>query len=87
MTAFPLSQAKIEELNRLLEDVGKELESVVNQAQEINKRRMEKMLEKKQVEKEVREMKMKQRRIKTSIEEQSREKSALQQKMDDLIIM
>lgn len=75
----------MEELNKCLESVSSELEGVVREAGEINRRRMDKSLEKKRVEKEVREMKVKQRRVKSSIEEQSREKSALQQKMEDLV--
>ena len=80
-----LSQAKVEELTKCLETVNGKLESVVREAGEINKRRTDKTLEKKRVEKEVREMKVKQRRVRSSIEEQSREKSALQQKMEDLV--
>lgn len=75
----------MEELTKCLGSVNGELESVVREAGEINKRRTDKTLEKKRVEKAVREMKVKQRRGKSSIEEQSREKSALQQKMEDLV--
>ena len=80
-------QAKIGELDGLLEGVASELEGVVREGEEIKIRRVEKTVEKKRVEKAVKELKLKQRRVKASIEEQSREKAALQQKMEDLVKM
>ena len=80
-------QAKIGELDNLLEAVGGELEAVVKEGQEIKIRRAEKTVEKKTVEREVKEVRVRQRRVKASIEEQSREKAALQQKMEDLVKM
>lgn len=73
------------ELDGLCEAVGRELEEVVKEAQEVSRRRTEKMVERKRVEREVKELRMKQRRTRTAIEDQSREKAALQQKMEDLV--
>ena len=75
------------ELDSLCEEVGKELEEVMKEAQTVGHRRVEKMAERKRVEKEVREVKVKQRRTRSAIEDQSREKAALQQKMEDLITL
>ena len=80
-------QAKIGELDELFEGVASELEGVVREGEEIKIRRAEKTLEKKRVEKEVKEVRVKQRRARTSIEAESREKAALQQKMEDLVKM
>ena len=59
----------------------------MREGQEIKDRRAGKTLEKKRVEKEVKDVRVKQRRLRASIEEQSREKAALQQKMEDLVKM
>ena len=67
--------------------VGKELEEVVREAQEVSQRRTEKTLERKRVEREVRDVKLRQRTTRGAIEDQSREKAALQQKMEDLIAL
>ena len=75
------------ELDSLCEEVGKELEEVMKEAQAVGHRRVEKMAERKRVEKEVREVKVKQRRTRSAIEDQSRERAALQQKMGDLITL
>lgn len=60
---------------------------MVKEAQEVRERRVKQLIEKKAAEKEVKELKVKQRRLKGDIEEQSREKAALQQRMDDLVMM
>ena len=78
-------QSKINELDGLYEAVGCELESVVREVQEVSERRVGELREKRKVEKEVRALKMKQSSIRASIEEQTREKTALQQQMDDLV--
>ena len=75
------------ELDSLCEAVGRELEEVMNEAQEVGQRRAEKAAERKRVERDVKEAKSKQRRMKSAIEDQSREKAALQQKMEDLITL
>ena len=80
-------QAKVAELDGLLAGVGIDLETVLREAEEISMRRAEKVLEKKEVDKKVKELRVCARRTEASIQEQSREKNALQQKMEDLVQM
>ena len=67
--------------------MGKDLEKIVNEAQEIHKRRVDKASEKRQIERQMKEIQARQRGLKTSIGEQTREKRALQQKLEDLMRM
>ena len=78
-------QSKFKEVDGLYEAVGCELESVVREVQEVSERRVGELREKRKVEKEVTELKKKQSSSRSSIEEQTREKTALQQQMDDLV--
>ena len=81
------TQSKMAELDGLCEAVGKELEEVMKEAREVSQRRAEKTLERKRAEREVRELRLRQKTARGAIEDQAREKSALQQKMEDLIAL
>ena len=85
MASVCLLQSRMAELDGLCEVEGRQLEEVVREAQEVSHRRAEKTAERKRVEREAKELRLRQRRTVTAVADQAREKTALQRKMEDLV--